>query len=82
MLEADVFDGQVAIASEYVAGGCLRDWLGANRGKAPSVDAALTMMRGILAGLDYLHRNRLIHRDLKPANVLLQEGYPRLADFG
>src|SRR5471030_995449 len=40
VLEADGFDGQVVIASEYVAGGCLRDWLDANAGKAPSLEAA------------------------------------------
>ena len=40
------------------------------------------MTNGILAGLDYLHRVGLTHRDLKPENVLLQDGIPRLTDFG
>ena len=40
------------------------------------------MANGILAGLDYLHRVGLTHRDLKPENVLLQDGIPRLTDFG
>ncbi len=82
VLEAEVYDGQVVIASEYVAGGSLADWLGQRGGHIPSPETAVSMLRGILTGLDYLHRNGLIHRDLKPANILLQDGIPRLTDFG
>src|SRR5436305_14155081 len=32
-LEADLHDGQIVIASEYVAGGTLADWLEANGGR-------------------------------------------------
>ena len=74
--------GRWSIASEYVAGGSLADWLAQHGGKAPSVEAAVSMMRGILAGLEHLHQNDLIHRDLKPDNVLLQASTPRLTDFG
>src|SRR5450432_2565295 len=44
VLDAEVYDGQGAIASEYVAGGSLEDWLSRNGGKAPSVEAAVNMM--------------------------------------
>lgn len=80
--EANLYDGQPVIAMEYVAGGTLANWAALSGGRAPSLEAALIMMRGILAGLDFLHRNRVVHRDLKPENVLLQEGIPRLTDFG
>ena len=82
VLEAEVYDGQVVIASEYVAGGTLADWLELNEGKAPTQYTAVGMMLGVLNGLDFLLRNQLIHRDLKPANILLQDGIPRLTDFG
>jgi predicted ATPase len=82
VLEAEVYDGQVVIASEYVAGGSLADWLAPHGGKAPSVDVAVEITRGILDGLQHLHEAGLIHRDLKPGNVLLQKGRPRLTDFG
>jgi serine/threonine-protein kinase len=82
VIEAEVYDGQVAIVSEYAAEGSLKAWLRQNGGKAPSVEVAVTMGSGILAGLSHLHARGLVHRDLKPANVILQGGTPRLADFG
>lgn len=39
-------------------------------------------IRGILLGLDCLHRAGVLHRDLKPANCLLAGGEIRLADLG
>lgn len=81
-LAARVFDGQVILVSEYAPDGSLKDWLGLNGGRAPSVEAAVEMTRGILAGLEHLHARSIIHRDIKPENVLLLGATPRLADFG
>lgn len=71
VVDADAYIGQVVIASEYVSGGTLHDWLQERGGKAPSLEEAVTITNGILAGLDYLHRVGLTHRDLKPEYVLL-----------
>jgi serine/threonine protein kinase len=79
---ARVFDGQVVLVSEYAPDGSLKDWLGRNGGRAPSVESAVEMTRGILAGLEHLHARGIIHRDIKPENVLLMGATPRLADFG
>ena len=42
--------------------------------------------RGILDGIAFLHRNKVVHRDLKPANILIcREGdsyIPLITDFG
>lgn len=81
LLEADVFDGQIVIVSEFAPDGSLHGWLEKQK-LSPSVDTAVEMASGILAGLEHLHLRGVIHRDLKPANVLLQGETPRLADFG
>jgi formylglycine-generating enzyme required for sulfatase activity len=81
-LAARVFDGQVVLVSEYAPDGSLKDWLKRHGGRAPSVEAAVEMTRGILAGLEHLHGRSIIHRDVKPDNVLLLGATPRLADFG
>jgi serine/threonine protein kinase len=82
IIEADVYGEHVAIASEYAPDGSLESWLERYHGKAPSLEVALDMTSGILAGLEHLHAQSIIHRDLKPANILLQRGIPRLSDFG
>lgn len=82
MIEAGVYDGQLIIVSEYAQSGSLLDWLERHGGRAPTIEAAVEMMIGILNGLDHLHQKEIVHRDLKPANILLQEMVPRLADFG
>lgn len=82
IIDADVYDDQVVIVSEYAPDGSLSKWLDAHDGTAPSVDAAAEMALGILAGLEHLHERGIIHRDLKPDNILLQRETPRLADFG
>jgi serine/threonine protein kinase len=82
IIEANVYEDYVVIASEYAPDGSLDDWLRKHGGHAPSVEAAVEMTRGILAGLEHLHSQQIIHRDLKPANILLQGATPRITDFG
>lgn len=82
IIEADIYDGRAVIVSEYAPDGSLRTWLLTHNGKTPSIEAAAEMTLQILAGLEHLHRQRIIHRDIKPDNILLQHGVPRLADFG
>jgi len=82
IIEANIYGGQVVIVSEYADGGSLRGWLDKHGRKSPSIERAVDLMVGILAGLAHLHNNKITHRDLKPSNILLHGGVPRIADFG
>ena len=82
IIKADIVDDQIFIASEYAPDGSLSKWLRAQGGKAPTVESARTMIRGVLLGLGHLHSKGIVHRDLKPENILLQAETPRIADFG
>jgi len=82
IIDADVYDDQIVIVSEFAPDGTLLDWLARHNGRAPSTDDAVDIMLGILSGLRHLHSRGIIHRDLKPENILLQGDTPRLADFG
>jgi len=82
MIEANIYDGQVVIVSEYAPDNSLESWLKINNGKAPTIEQAVNITLGILSGLEHLHSRKVLHRDLKPANILLQGETPRLADFG
>lgn len=46
----------------------------------------MVLVKGILSGVDHLHRNNVIHRDLKPSNILIAKRenvfIPKISDFG
>ena len=42
----------------------------------------LSLLEGLLAGLEELHKRGLVHRDIKPDNILWVNGRPTLADAG
>lgn len=56
-----------ALVFEYIGGGDLQSRF--DKGNWPSVDNALEMLRGLLAGVFDMHETGTIHRDIKPANI-------------
>lgn len=47
-----------------------------------SVIDSLNIMKAILFAVEFSHIKKIIHRDIKPANILMDNGIPKLSDFG
>ncbi len=71
----------LALVTEYLEGGSLRDLLRA-RGSFSAKDT-VKHLGPVAAALAEAHRKGVVHRDVKPSNILLREdGSTVLADFG
>jgi eukaryotic-like serine/threonine-protein kinase len=69
------------LVMEYVQGDDLKQHL--DGGKRYSVEQSVSIVRDLLAALDYAHRQNIVHRDVKPANLLVEaSGRVKLTDFG
>lgn len=82
VLDAGDWDGShVYIASEVCRGGTVGALCSP---PAPPLDpaAACSLLSSACRGLDFMHHYGLLHLDVRPANILLNEGVPKLADFG
>ncbi|KAF2868529.1 kinase-like domain-containing protein [Massariosphaeria phaeospora] len=60
----------IYIFQELVTGGDLFSYIEYKGGKLRDIEAAV-VVRQILKGIEYLHRNDIVHRDLKPDNILM-----------
>ena len=69
------------IVMEFMSAGSLKELVDAV-GPFPE-EAIATVMKALMKGLDYIHREGKVHRDIKAANILLSDqGEVKLADFG
>jgi serine/threonine protein kinase len=85
----DPFADPPYLITEYVPGTSLRPLI---RDRRLDVTQAIAVMRQVLAGLEYAHRQGLVHRDVKPENILVHqrafregfelEGAVKVTDFG
>jgi serine/threonine protein kinase len=73
--------GDQWVVMEYVSGESLEDVIQRHPQGMP-VDEALWWMRGISAGVSYLHDHGIVHRDLKPGNIFSDEGTVKIGDYG
>lgn len=68
------------IASEFVDGPNLKDWLKLNR---PDIQTAARLCHKLAEALQHAHEQGIVHRDLKPANIVLDRfSEPHITDFG
>ena len=74
-------DGKTFLATEYIDGETLRDYL---RGKRLKLSEVLDIAIQILAALDAAHEARIVHRDMKPENVMIRrrDRVVKVLDFG
>lgn len=79
-IRRDGLDDQWVIM-EYVSGESLEDAIERYPHGMPA-DQVLGWMRGICAGVAYLHDHGIVHRDLKPGNIFLDEGTVKIGDYG
>ena len=74
-------DGLTFLATEFIDGQTLRDYLHGNRLKVGEV---LDIAIQVLAALDAAHEAHIVHRDIKPENVMIRrrDRVVKVLDFG
>ena len=74
-------DGLTFLATEFIDGETLRDYLHEKRLKLSEV---LDISMQVLAALDAAHEARIVHRDIKPENVMIRrrDHVVKVLDFG
>ncbi|MFN2531678.1 MAG: protein kinase [Pyrinomonadaceae bacterium] len=81
IFEFGEINGQTFIATEFVDGETLRNYL---RGKRLKLTEILDIAIQILAALDAAHETRIVHRDIKPENIMIRrrDHVVKVLDFG
>ncbi|CAG9462190.1 unnamed protein product [Pedinophyceae sp. YPF-701] len=83
LLDVQYVGNCIYFIMEYASGGALHSYMWAKEDHKCTEEEARTMIRQMVAALDYCHRRRIIHRDLKPENILLDaDCNVKVADFG
>ena len=73
--------GDTFVVMEYVSGQSLAAILAAHPDGLPKAEIR-TWLKGLVAGVAYLHDHGIVHRDLKPANLFMEEGVVKIGDYG
>ncbi|XP_061482478.1 tyrosine-protein kinase Blk isoform X2 [Rhineura floridana] len=82
-LHAVVTKQPVYIVTEYMANGCLLDFLQTEEGSKQSLKKLIDISAQVAEGMAYIERMNSIHRDLRAANILVSETLCcKIADFG
>ncbi|XP_053349780.1 serine/threonine-protein kinase 17A isoform X1 [Clarias gariepinus] len=77
---------EIVLVLEFAAGGEIFNQCVAERDEAFKEEDVKRLMRQILEGVAFLHKNNVVHLDLKPQNILLTSDDPlgdiKIVDFG
>jgi len=80
VLDFGTYKNFVYISFEYFQAQTLRQII--NTGKL-SASQKTELLKQVVSGLCYVHKNKIIHRDIKPENILVDENNNlKIADFG
>ena len=80
---SDTAGGRMLLVMDYAEGGPVLSRGDLERGRRLPEATGRAHFRGMVAGLAYLHANRVVHGDIKPENVLMSaRGVVQLSDFG
>jgi hypothetical protein len=74
-------NGDFWVVMEHVAGDSL-DKVIERQPQGMPPEEALAWLRGICAGVGYLHERGIVHRDLKPGNLFIENGVVKIGDYG
>jgi formylglycine-generating enzyme required for sulfatase activity len=81
VFDAGEQDGLPFIAMEFVEGRTASQIV--QKSEPLSLDARLSLIEDLCAGLAHAHARGIIHRDIKPANLIVgTDGVLRILDFG
>ncbi|KAL7874150.1 hypothetical protein SRHO_G00051200 [Serrasalmus rhombeus] len=77
---------EMVLVLEFAAGGEIFNQCVAERDEAFKEEDVKRLLRQILEGIAFLHKNNVVHLDLKPQNILLTRNEPlgdiKIVDFG
>jgi serine/threonine protein kinase len=80
ILDSDISEDFAWIATEFIDGPDLKTKVLED---GPLDEKSwYELAKGLLEGLDAIHRNKVVHRDIKPSNILISEAGPKIIDFG
>ena len=78
--EVGIEEGRIFIASEFIDGMTLRDFLSSGK---PTIQRTVELLIPIANALQHANDHGVVHRDIKPANIILNHaGQPFVNDFG